>query len=549
MFNKILCTAFGLATMLFSFDAIAQSKATITIKKKLNGVVTEETQNIVLEEGRNIQDVLSEMGVLDEFGNLKEGQQFEIKIDKFSAGDNSSLNLSIAPDLNMFAPSFGQPTVEQRPFLGVLLMEQIEFKEIQEIKHVKVSAVEPGSSAEKAGILPGDIIAQLNDEAIHTTTEFVKAIQTKQIGDKIKITVLREGKKKKFNAVLGEKVMEIQRPFGNGSNMFLDENGDIPNYNFRFGPDSITILSPRKDSVKICQPFAWNNGEMIVNETAFLGVTPYMYNLHNENEAQTKRGIKINVEQGTSAEEMGLLDGDIIVSFNSIPVNSFAELSGEIRNTAAACEVSISILRDGKEKEIKGTIGKKSCSNYDDFRIFHDFKGMDEGGNYQYDYEFDMDVQDLEKHMEELLQNLDSEQLMLDQERMRLEEELEKLRFNESVVISIRIDEITAEEKASLNKQANPKLGNENNLSFEHISFYPNPNNGLLNLNFGTAEASMVKIVLYDAKGNTVYLEERTLTDNKYQNTIDISDQPNGAYYLQIIQGGKTYSKKIIKNG
>jgi len=544
MMNKIRCTALGLATMLFTIGATAQSKATITIKKNINGVQSEETQSIVLDEGRSIEDVLSEMGVMDEFGNLKEGQQFEIKIDKSHDGQRGSINLSIAPDLNMFPPAFRPSVVEKRPFLGVRLKEEVEYNGDKEKRFVEVSQVEPGSAAEKAGIQAGDIIAQLNDEDIHTSTEFVKAIQTKAIGDKVKVTVLRDGKKKKLNATLGEKAMEIQRPFGNGSNSFLDENGNIPFYNFRFGPDSITILSPRKDSVKICQPFAWNNGDMELKETAFLGVTPATWNGE-----KPERGVRINVEPQTAAEAMGLLDEDIIISFNAIPINNFAELSNEIKAAKPESEATIIILREGKEKEIKGALGKKSCSNMDDFRIFHDFKGMDEGGNYQYDYEFDMDVQDLEKHMEELLQHLDSEQLMLDQHRDHLEEELEKLRFKESIVINIRIDEISAEEKATLNQQANPKLGNENNLSFEHISFYPNPNNGLLNLNFGTSEAGMVKIVLYDAKGNTVYLEERTLTDNKYQNTIDISDQPNGAYYLQIMQGGKTYSKKIIKNG
>jgi len=182
---------------------------------------------------------------------------------------------------------------------------------------------------------------------------------------------------------------------------------------------------------------------MELKETAFLGVTPATWNGE-----KPERGVRINVEPQTAAEAMGLLDEDIIISFNAIPINNFAELSNEIKAAKPESEATIIILREGKEKEIKGALGKKSCSNMDDFRIFHDFKGMDEGGNYQYDYEFDMDVQDLEKHMEELLQHLDSEQLMLDQHRDHLEEELEKLRFKESIVINIRIDEISAEEKA-----------------------------------------------------------------------------------------------------
>jgi len=132
--------------------------------------------------------------------------------------------------------------------------------------------------------------------------------------------------------------------------------------------------------------------------------------------------------------------------------------------------------------------------------------------------------------------------------RTSLPHDENELLSQESITISIRIDEISDEEKETINKQANPKIGAGEALGFESISFYPNPNNGLLNLNFTTTDIAPVKVVLYDNLGNTVYFEERTLADGSYQNRIDIADQPNGSYYLQIIQGNKSYSKKIIKN-
>lgn len=543
MYTKIFIALVGLASLLTTQSLLSQANATITIKKNMNGTVTEETQRIELDNGQNIQDILSKMGVLDEFGNLKEGQQFEIKIDKYDHQDNQSLNFSVTPDINSFPGTFSQPVKEKRPFLGVILKEKEITDKGANIKTLEVREVEPGSAAQKAGILSGDIIAQIDGKDVSTSSEFVKEIQSRKIGDEIKITVNRGGKKKKLKATLGEKVMEVQRPIGQNGMIIPDNQGELPFFNFRFGPDSITILSPRSDSVKICQPFAWNNGQMVVKETAYLGVTPSA-----DGSSTTTKGVKVNVEKETSAEKMGLISGDVITKYNDVDINNFSELADAVSKTKAGDDIRLTILRDGKQREIAGAVGKRSCSHFDDFRIFHDYKGMDEGGNYFYDYEFDMDIKDLEKHMDELLRGLDNEQLRIDRERERLEEELGRIRSNESIHINIRIDEITTEEQQSINKNANPKLETTNSLSFDQISFYPNPSNGLLNLNFTTSETSPVKIVLYNASGNTVYLEERSLTDGKYINTIDIADQPNGSYYLQIIQGNKSYSKKVIKN-
>ncbi len=531
MFNKILCAAFSLVSMLLVFDSFSQTKATIIIKKNQNGTVTEETRSVTLAEGQDIQSVLLEMGALDENGNLKEGQQFEIKIDKSSIGGS----YHTTPDLNNFPQVYTKPIKEKRPFLGIRLKDSNKSLEINE--------VEPGSAAEKAGIQKGDVLVQIEGKDINNYTEFVTAIQTRKIGDKIKIVVLRDGKKKKLNATLGEKVMEVQHQFGDNDDNFINENGELPMFNFRFGPDSITILGPADESVKIGQPFAWDNDQMVVKETPYLGVTPYSGNVDASNS-----GVKINVEPETPAERMGLLSGDVIVQFNGITTDNFNQLAEAVGTTKPNDEVRISIIRDGKQRELTGTIGKRSCSHFDDFRIFHDFKGMDDTGNYFYDYEFDMDIKDLELHMEGLLKSLDDEQITIERERKKLEDELGRIRSNENFTGTVRIDDVSADERNLLNKSVSPQLAAENNLSLERISFFPNPSMGTLNLSFQTTEKGSVKVMITDSNGGTAFLEERAMADANYSNTIDFAKQANGTYYLHIAQNGKTYCKKIVKN-
>lgn len=536
----------GLMILFFS-ESYSQSKAQIHIRKNQNGVQSDETKEIILKDGQKIEDILIEMGVLDELGQLQLGQELEIRIDKSEGLENLQnleLHLPPLPPLPEFAPA---PPMENRPFLGVMLMENSETdNDKNKSSGAVVSEVIAGSAAEKAGLLSGDIIFEIDGEKIDGINGVIDYIQTREIGDKVEVLVSRGGKNKKIKATLGEKAMELNSMEMDSDELELQLRKSLPNLNFRFGPDSITIFCPSSpnciipnDSMRIGQPFSWNNEGMDLQETAFLGVTPA--------DEEVEQGVKVNVEPETSAEKMGLENGDIIVSINGIKVNDFDALSEIISKVKPGEIVNLTILREGRQKNISGEIGKRSVSGFDDFRIFHDFKGMDEGGNYFYDYEFDMDEQDIEQRMQELLGELDRKQSLLDEERSRVESELDKLHQSETVIIKIQIADLTQEEVNQVNKNASTKLALNNDLLLEQISFFPNPNDGLLNLNFVTLEKKPVKLVLYSNDGEIVYLEERSSFDGTYNKTIDISNEPNGTYFLQILQNGKSYSKKIVK--
>jgi hypothetical protein len=159
-----------------------------------------------------------------------------------------------------------------------------------------------------------------------------------------------------------------------------------------------------------------------------------------------------------------------------------------------------------------------------------------------------MDKEDLQQHMEQMLRDLEMRQSELDMERQGIMDELERLQQpEEKVSITIRIAEITADELAAVNTNASTRLKSQNDLAIEQISFYPNPNNGLLNLSFTTSAKTPVQIHLYDITGNMIYTEEINQFNGSYNNQIDISSQPVGNYFLQIVQGQQTYSKKITK--
>ena len=102
------------------------------------------------------------------------------------------------------------------PFLGVRYV--LINEEIQKENNLPVDygawvqkgeggepAIFPGSAAEKVGLEEGDIILEFNGEKITTENTLAKIIMEHDLGDKITLKILRQGKEKIFEVVLGER--------------------------------------------------------------------------------------------------------------------------------------------------------------------------------------------------------------------------------------------------------------------------------------------------------------------------------------------------------
>lgn len=541
-----------LSALLFvgiSHVTFSQTKARVYIKKDQNGTITEETREFNLSEGQDVETVLKEMGILDEFGQLKEGQQFSINIEKSDVMEgDQNMHLRFSPNFPPMPPMSPMPVVPMEPqaFLGVMLKDFNEGNETKKIeRRVMITETVPGSAAEQCGLEPGDIILKIDKQDIYTFDQVVNLIKSHTPGDEVKIEYMREGKKKSTKTNLGAKDPEP----------FMQYNNEMPpvpfdnfmrDFGFNIDADSITIPCPDArlapcDSLRICQPFSWRQEGFELHETAFLGVTP--------GDENGEPGALIeSVIEGSAAEEMELQPGDIVLSIDGVVVNEFNDLASYIKKAKPHQTVSIKVLRDGKEKEIKGKLGAREVSGKDDFRIFHDFKGMDEDGQYFYDYEFDVNEEDLEWQMEKLLEQLSQQEMQIDEQQQQIEERLQRIRENrESIEIVIEIGDISKEEADAVNKKASPKLSTTNDLNLDRISFFPNPSAGLVNLNFTSTQTGDITISLFDNNGSTLFFEQLNNFTGEYSNQIDLNTQPNGTYYLQILQNGKAYSKKLVK--
>ncbi len=104
--------------------------------------------------------------------------------------------------------------ITQRGWLGVemapLTPELAEKLDLNTLQGALVAAVIDGAPAEKAGIRPGDLIVRWNGEEVSEAGDLALAVARTKPGTKAEVTVLRDGKQRKFSVEVGSRPLEMQ---------------------------------------------------------------------------------------------------------------------------------------------------------------------------------------------------------------------------------------------------------------------------------------------------------------------------------------------------
>ncbi len=149
-----------------------------------------------------------------------------------------------------------------------------------------VSAVEPGSPSEKAGIEPGDIIIKFDGKAIDKSVDLPRLVGGIKPGSKSVVTVFRRGQEKDLNVTVGEFEDESKQ---------AQESSSSSNKN---KPSSSALSS--------------------------LGLVLSDLSEAQKRELKVKGGVR--VEQATeAAAKAGLKEGDVILALANVEISSIKE--------------------------------------------------------------------------------------------------------------------------------------------------------------------------------------------------------------------------------
>lgn len=104
-----------------------------------------------------------------------------------------------------------QKTVS-RGWMGIAIQEVTEelakYYNLKDVKGVMVAKVFDGEPAEKAGIIAGDVIYQINDKAVNSSRDLTLTVAGIPVGDAVNVKLIREGDEKTVKVKLGKRPSE-----------------------------------------------------------------------------------------------------------------------------------------------------------------------------------------------------------------------------------------------------------------------------------------------------------------------------------------------------
>ena len=150
--------------------------------------------------GRGVSDYEEMVAALERF---RTGDKIKVGIERGDDRLELDVQLGRLGGLWNLDPSSGEAESEQdveapiggRPILGIQLVRDADRAEVFEVV--------PGSAAEEAGILAGDVILKIDQLEIDSAAEMAINIATRKPGDKISMLLKRGDDEKEIEAVLG----------------------------------------------------------------------------------------------------------------------------------------------------------------------------------------------------------------------------------------------------------------------------------------------------------------------------------------------------------
>jgi len=187
-------------------------------------------------------------------------------------------------------------TVEPMPSLGVSLKLEKE--------QVIVGDLVAGSSAEKAGLKPGDVFTAIDGKKPQTLADIIAAVQARKPGEQLAIRVLRGGAEQRLAATLGKR------------------------------PCKAETLPPAK----------------LTSELPFLGIGM----------AVDKQQVTVSqVTPGSAADTAGIKVGDVVAAADGKKVQTPVDLANTVQSKSVGDAVSIELLRAGQKQIVKATLGRQ----------------------------------------------------------------------------------------------------------------------------------------------------------------------------------------------
>jgi serine protease Do len=187
-------------------------------------------------------------------------------------------------------------------------------------KGALVADLVPGGPAQKSGVLPGDVIIDLNGHAVGSATELTRLVASQHPGDVLHLSVLRNGKPKTVDVTSGTRPPPSQLAENDGG-----DQGSGP-------------ASPQGQHAEHPSALGMTLAPLDAETRGHLGLP-----------ADLRGAVVLAVKGSSDAGDKGMKPGDIIVRAGDSDVASPADVVAAVASAKKAGRASIllGIHRDG----------------------------------------------------------------------------------------------------------------------------------------------------------------------------------------------------------
>lgn len=209
-----------------------------------------------------------------------------------------------------------------------------------------VSGIAEGSPAARAGLEKGDVIEQVDGEPVEGPEDLARMIEARKPGERVRLLIRHEG----------GQTEEVEVELAEAPCAFVFRcPGGVP---------GLAGLAERFG--RFGKMFGWTQGHCEERRHAFLGVVPIDPSdaLRSKFGAEPGVGVLVNeVIDDSPAQHAGIAAGDLILSVDGTTVTSARELRRAIAGHRPGEEVTIGLLRDGKELSVRAELAGSGCDD------------------------------------------------------------------------------------------------------------------------------------------------------------------------------------------
>lgn len=517
-------------------------------------------------------------------GDLRASEEMDLSgmLSKFKAGDKTTVHLfrkgkalsvEVAFEKRSEYETETEWNWEEKAFLGVSSLEAEE----EVTPGVPVEIVS-NSTAETLGLKDEDIIHSINGFRMIDWSDISTAISVMKPGEKIVVEYEREGKKAKVEGTVQSQAERIKKtelqkaapasyaflgihsneideekaqklgfetPYGSYISLVVKgsaaEKAGLKPFDYVYGVDDYRvsesknltdilkkykadskakvhfIRNGKKESVEVTfgnRSDAASSEEMEDDKckSPFLGV--------NETEGYEGEveGVAVAPIKKSTAEELGLQRGDVITKINGARILDWTDLGVAVDVCKVGQDVTVNFLRDGKEMT-----ATKPMKSYCDTKPYTEW-GWNDGEIHI----FSAGDEDTPKAREEPTGVMGRPEAL----------DLSK--------VKVAVEDLTQQESEDMKTRYNMNMAPSNELRVNDLGLFPNPDQGAFRLQFELPEQGATSIRIYNAAGRSIYDYDLGSYSGPFSDEVDISQNGPGAYYLEITQGTKRLTKKVV---